>query len=75
MARSQSGNEVTDCSARDCGGHGIVNSGEGTSITDSTFLGNAIDVAGGGGTLDGNLDSNDFETGGPEQARQYYDDD
>jgi hypothetical protein len=58
------GNEVDGCDVTGCGGCGMVNLTEDTSVTDSTFLGNGTDLVN-GGTLSV-FERNEFATGCPD---------
>jgi parallel beta-helix repeat protein len=65
---------LADCSARGCGGQGLYNAGPGTTVTGSTFLGNAQDLANTGVLVNGTAGMI-FQTGGeaaPPQYNGYY---
>jgi parallel beta-helix repeat protein len=60
------------CEASGSGGQGFLNEGTNTTVTDSTFLGNGLDVAN-TGTLNGGTTGMTFETGGENQSPLFYD--
>ncbi|MHC4922814.1 MAG: right-handed parallel beta-helix repeat-containing protein [Planctomycetota bacterium] len=64
--------ELDDCSALGCGAHGLLNVGSRTSVMNSIFLDNGIDVAN-GGDFENDIDTggNDYETGGDDQDPVY----
>ena len=64
-------NTLDDCSATDGDGQGFLNQGTNTTVTGSTFLRNALDVAN-SGTLANGTSGMTFETGSAGQPPIYF---